>query len=45
MCYMHIQEVSEKRKKIMADFVQIRNACTKKLAEEAELRSQLRGFF
>ncbi|EJW84691.1 eukaryotic translation initiation factor 3 subunit B [Wuchereria bancrofti] len=37
------KEVSEKRKKIMADFVQIRNACTKKLAEEAELRLQLRG--
>lgn len=27
----------------MADFLQIRNACTKKLAEEAELRLQLRG--
>ncbi|KAK6102920.1 Eukaryotic translation initiation factor eIF2A family protein [Brugia pahangi] len=37
------KEVSEKRKKIMADFVQIRNICTKKLAEEAELRLQLRG--
>ncbi|KAM3720029.1 Eukaryotic translation initiation factor 3 subunit [Dirofilaria immitis] len=36
------KEVSEKRKKIMIDFVQIRNACTKKLAEEAELRLQLR---
>lgn len=42
-CCSYIQEVSEKRKKIMADFVLIRNACTKKLAEEAELRLQLRG--